>query len=441
MSKRRQKKLPLDPVTAKVLRLSHEGRGIASINGKTIFIFGALPEETVTFRYTKCHRQFDEGAVVDVLSPSKERVHPICPHFGVCGGCSLQHMHHEFQITHKQSVFLSLLKNTPPQTLLPPLLGPTEGYRRKARIGVKYVTKKQKVLVGFREKNAPYIAEMNICHTLHPELGNSIEALSELFMTLETKSCIPQLEIAVGDDATAIILRHLVPLPDADQEKLIHFFEQRQWHLYLQPQGTDSIYRLHPRDGKERLKYYLKNQNLTFEFHPTQFTQINSAINQQMVDCAIELLDLKADDRVLDLFCGIGNFSLAIAQRCKTVVGVEGDASATTQAAANAALNQLSNTEFHTANLFENTAATDLWDKQTYDKVLLDPPRSGAQEILEKLSTWHPSLIVYISCNPATLARDAEILKQKGYYLDLAGIIDMFPHTQHLEAITLFRHD
>jgi len=441
--KHRRKKISKEPVTTTVKRLSHEGRGIAEIEGKTTFIFGALPNETVSFQYSKCRRQFDEGQVLEVHSPSKERVKPRCPHFGICGGCSLQHMHYPFQISHKQSVVLSLLKNIAaiePAEILPPITAETFGYRRKARIGVKYVPKKDKVLVGFRERNAPYITNMDICHTLHPSIGNAIDALSQFFMTLDAKSDIPQLEIAIGDDATAVILRHLKPLSASDQEKLIHFFKNRQWHLYLQPKSYDSIHKLYPKDGEERLSYELPAHQLTLQFHPAQFTQINYPINHQMIDRAIELLDLQENELVLDLFCGIGNFSLPLAQRCKTVVGIEGDASTVAQAKVNAANNQLSNTEFYTANLFEEVKLFP-WAKKNYAKLLLDPPRSGAKEILEQVCQWRPSRIVYVSCNPATLARDAAILTKQAYHLEKVGIMDMFPQTQHVEAIALFTNE
>lgn len=440
MSKRRRKKLSANPITTNILRLSHEGRGIAEIEGKTTFIFGTLPNETITFRYTKFCGQYDEGEAIKIITASNDRVEPICPNFSICGGCSLQHMHHDVQITHKQNAVLSLLKNTPPETIMNPITANTEGYRRKARIGVKFVPKKEKVMVGFREKNAPYITNMDICYTLHPDVGKLIDALSRFFMTLECKSTIPQLEVAVADDATAIIVRHLEPLVKKDLQQLIDFFKARQWHLYLQPRGTDSIHKVYPADTLEHLHYFLPDEGLRFQFHPAQFTQINHEINEKMVARAIELLDLQKNDGVLDLFCGIGNFSLPVAKRCKQVIGVEGDETAVTQAKTNATLNHIENVEFHTTNLFE-IPFTGSWSKQHYDKLLLDPPRTGAKEIAENIAQWEPTRIVYVSCNPATLARDAEILRKQGYHLKQAGIMDMFPHTQHVEAITLFEYE
>jgi 23S rRNA (uracil1939-C5)-methyltransferase len=443
MSKRHRKKLPSEAVKATISHLSHEGRGITEIDGKTTFIFGALPGESVSFKYTKRRKQFDEGQAQDVHTAAIERTTPPCQYFGICGGCSLQHMKHASQISHKQASVLALLKqiaDVSPDEILPAITAETLGYRRKARIGVKYVAKKEKVLVGFREKNSPYITNMDQCHTLHPSIGHAIEPLSQLLMTLESKDKIPQLEVAVGDNATAIILRHLAPLSDADKKILMDFFKQQQWHLYLQPKGTDSIHRIYPDEGEERLSYNLPNHQLTLQFHPAQFIQINHSINHQMIDRAIELLNIQKQDRILDLFCGIGNFSLPIAKHCKTLIGVEGDDSAVTQAKANAIDNQLSNTEFYTANLFEDIKHQ-AWAKQPFDKILLDPPRCGAKEILEQIKQWQPKRIVYVSCHPATLARDAEILTKYGYHLTMTGIMDMFPHTQHVEVMALFENE
>ncbi|MCB1828271.1 MAG: 23S rRNA (uracil(1939)-C(5))-methyltransferase RlmD [Coxiellaceae bacterium] len=257
-------------------------------------------------------------------------------------------------------------------------------------------------------------------------------------MGLDCKDTIPQLEVAVADNATALIVRHLEPLSENDLTKLIEFFKARDWHLYLQPKAADSIHKVSPNDNNERLEYY--SDDLTFKFHPVQFTQINHEINKKMIVRAIELLDLKQTDRVLDLFCGIGNFSLPVAKRCQTVVGIEGDETAVKQAKANAEFNAIKNAEFYTSNLFEPPFEMP-WAKARYDKILLDPPRSGAKEIVENITKWAPKRLVYISCNPATLARDAEILCKQGYHLKQAGIMDMFPHTQHVEAITLFEHD
>lgn len=438
MSKR-QRKLSKEPISTTIKRLSHEGRGIAEINGKTTFVFNALPDEEVVCYYTNRRSQFDEANAVEILNASTHRVEPICPHFSICGGCDLQHMNENYQIELKQTTVLSLLRNTPPDEVLAPLTANKTGYRRKARIGVKYVTKKGKVLVGFRERNTSYVCDLSICHTLHPNLGLCLTELSELIDELSAKAQIPQLEIAVADDHTAIILRHLTPLLESDQEKIIQFFDQKKWHLYLQPGNSETIHKVYPADGYDRLNYYLADKKLRFEFHPAQFTQINHEINHKMVNQALTLLELKASDTVLDLFCGIGNFSLPIAQQVHKVVGVEGDTLAVKQAQKNASLNNLFNCEFYVANLFDDCTNTP-WAQQTFDKLLLDPPRSGAQEIIPHIARWQPKQIVYVSCNPATLARDAEILQKQDYYLKKAGIMDMFPQTKHVEVIALFEH-
>jgi len=439
--RRRQAKLP-EPISTEVTQLSHEGRGIAKINGKTTFIFNALPTESVFFRYTKTHGQWDEGETVTINQEAKERVAPICQHFGVCGGCSLQHMHHDFQVDHKQSAVLSLLHQagiqTPP-SLLPPLLGKTKGYRRKARLGVRYVPKKGAVLIGFRERKTHYITQTELCHALDPRVGMALPSLSHLISSLTIKEKIPQLEVAIGDQDVAIIIRHLASLTAEDEQKLIHFFRLHQWQLYLQPHGIESIYRLSPEAHSSLPYYQLPRYNLTFHFHPSHFTQINSEINVKMIDSALHLLDLSPTDQVLDLFCGIGNFSLPIAQKCQQVTGVEGSKSAIEQAEKNAAYNNhLTNCSFYTADLFADWER-ETWAQQQYHKLLLDPPRSGAKKIVENIKLWLPQRIVYISCNPATFARDAHVLVQQGYELTQLGILNMFPHTQHTEIISLFQ--
>lgn len=442
MSKRHRRKIPTETRTADVSHMNHEGRGIAHIDGKTTFIFGALPNETVNFKYTNCHAQFDEGAVVEVMTAAPERVTPRCQHFGVCGGCSLQHLSAESQRLHKQKSVLEHFQHQAhcqPTEVLPPLYADTFGYRRRARLSVKYVLKKNAVLVGFRERNSNFVADIQQCETLHPSIGKKIKIISELLMQLEMKSQIPQLEISIGDNATAIIVRHLVALPQSDIDKLIAFAKDNQLHLYFQPKNYDSIHPVYP-EKPEVLFYEIPANNLKITFQPAQFTQINQELNLQMIARAIDLLDLKKSDVVLDLFCGIGNFSLPIALHCAHVVGVEGADHAIAQAKKNAVINHLSNAEFYVHDL-----AADLqqvaWSTRQYDKILLDPPRAGAQELMRYMTSWKPSRIVYISCNPITLARDAEYLLQLGYRLEKVGVMDMFPHTEHVEAIALFMRD
>lgn len=440
MSKRRsRKKIPTELVTANITSMSHEGRGITHIDGKTTFLFGGLPGETVQFQYTQCHSKLDEGNVTDVITASPNRVAPLCQHFGVCGGCSLQHLSPDAQRAHKQTILLEHFQhqaNCVPAEVLPPIFADQWGYRRRARLSVKYVTKKNAVLVGFRERNSSFVANIQQCETLHPSIGKKINALSVMLTQLEMKSHIPQLEIAIGDTITAVIVRHMVELPASDCEKLIAFAKDNNLHLYFQPKGNDSIHPVFP-ENPEPLFYIIPSHALTIFFQPAQFTQINQAMNLQMIARAIDLLALQKTDRVLDLFCGIGNFSLPIAAHCAEVVGVEGAESAIVQAKKNADFNHITNTEFYVQDL-----AVDLkkaaWSEKRYDKILLDPPRAGAKELMPYISVWKPTRIVYVSCNPITLARDAEYLLQLGYRLEKAGVMDMFPHTEHVEAIALF---
>ncbi len=440
MSKRRRKKIPQEPVTATIESLSHEGRGITHINSKTTFVFNGLPGETVEFRYTRCSGSHDEGQAINISHPSTERVDPACVHYGMCGGCSLQHLNHSSQIELKQKTFLELLQhqaNTQPQNILPPIIANPLGYRRKARIGVKLVPGKNKVLVGFRERDKRFVANLNQCEVLHPHVGKKIDAFSQFIMQLDARDTIPQLEIAVADDHTALIVRHLEELSATDLQQLKQFAIDHDFYLYLQPKGLNSIHLFHPDNADPLLTYYLPKQELQFKFHPTQFTQVNHDINQLMVQQALDLLDLQKTDTVLDLFCGIGNFTLAVAKHCNQVVGIEGDDGSVNQARINATLNNITNTEFFTADLFIPVSDAP-WAKSRYNKIILDPPRAGAIDILNMIDQWQPEKIVYISCNPATLARDTRVLVEKGYTLKNGGIMDMFPHTKHVEAMCLF---
>lgn len=420
--------------------LSHEGRGIAHIDGKAIFIDGALVGEEVEFRITKRHSQYDEAEVVQVVKPSADRVTPLCKHYGVCGGCSLQHMAPEAQIQHKQQALLDLLARigkVTPSVTLPPLVGPVWGYRSKARLGVKYVIKKEKMLVGFRERDPRFLAEITQCEVLHPAVGQQLEVLKNLIQSLNCYDQIPQVEVAVSEETVALIFRHMVPLTDDDKNKLVEFGRSKKWHIYLQSKGISTINRLWPFDGVERLTYHLSNYNLEMQFHPIDFTQINVVMNQQIVKQALDLLELKYSDIALDLFCGIGNFTLPIARFCKSVVGVEGSETSVSRARENARLNKISNAEFFVADLSRNSSHLS-WYYQHYDKVLLDPPRTGAVDIIPGIVQWQPSRIVYVSCNPATLARDAAKLDELGYTCHSAGVMDMFPQTSHVEAMALF---
>ena len=439
MSRGRRKPLP-NRCRQLVESLSHEGRGIAHINGKTVFIGGALPGEQVTFQYTRKRGQFDEGRVVDVVEASALRVEPRCRHYALCGGCSLMHLDSEQQILHKQSVLLEQLQHIgglAPERVIPPLSASHWGYRRKARMGVKYVAGKEKVLVGFREKNSRFIADIDSCEVLHPFLGKTIGQLKELIRGLSVYRQIPQLEVALSDAVAAIVIRHLAPLTDEDKSTLAGYEKMHPVRFYLQPAGLDSVHSLSDQ-VEQNLHYLLDNHNVTIEFTPTDFTQVNFELNTLLVDRVISLLDLSGADSVLDLFCGLGNFTLPMARYTNYVTGVEGSEELVRRARRNAEKNSLPNVEFRVCDLTARDIGTQVTTHR-YNKVLLDPPRSGAREIIEQLDLQQVEKLVYVSCNPATLARDAGILvKQGGLSLKAAGVMDMFPHTSHVESIALF---
>lgn len=430
-----------DSTTAEVHSLSHDGRGIATVNSKTTFISGALPNETVTYKITRRRSNYHDADVVEVLTPSVERVTAPCKHFGVCGGCSLQHMSTDTQLALKQQTLLDQLKHfgqVQPEHILAPLNADSIGYRRKARLGVKYVIKKEKLLVGFREKSSNYLAELQSCAVLHPAIGQRFSELSELILSLELFMNIPQIEVAIGDTDVALVFRHLADMSQADTNKLKAFGEKYQFHIYLQPNPPAKVHQIWPETQPERIAYTLPDEKLEFLFHPLDFTQINLEMNRLMVKQALRLLDLKSTDKVLDLFSGIGNFTLPIAKYAQHVTGVEGGMEMVARATANAQHNGITNVDFHAANLMEPVTSAP-WMKAQYDKILIDPPRAGAKEMLPFINQFGAQTIVYVSCNPATLARDAgELVNKHGYRLTHAGIMNMFPHTSHIEAMAVF---
>ncbi len=448
MSGRRQsQRRPVDaaPVEARIERLSHEGRGVARVDGKTagkiagktVFVEGALPGELVRLRYTRRHGQYDEGVVLDVLQASPERVAPACAHAERCGGCSLQHLASEAQIAHKQAVLLELLEHqagVAPARVLPPLTGAAWGYRRRARLSVRYVHKREALLIGFREKHSHYVTEITRCETLVPEVGARLSELCALIGGLSCAADVPQIEVAAGDDEVALLVRHLRPLTPADRERLRDFAVANGLRVYAQPGGIDSLERL---DGPPAPLAY-EVDGLRLEFSPGDFVQVNAAMNRAVVPLAIELLEVGREDRVLDLFCGLGNFTLPLARRAAAVVGVEGEAGLVARAVANAARLGLAGARFVAANLFEPGGIAAI-PREPYTRVLLDPPRSGAAELLEAFNFGGVSRLCYVSCNPVTLARDAATLvRRHGYRLDAAGVLDMFPHTTHVESIASF---
>ena len=425
--------------TAEIESLDHEGRGVAHVGGKAVFVDGALPGEAVSFQRTRRQRRHDEARIVEVLRPSAERVAPRCRHFGTCGGCSLQHLAHGAQLAAKSRVVADAferLSGLRPDSWLEPLAGPAWSYRRRARLGCKFVDKKGKVLVGFRERGSPLLADLQACEVLAAPAGALVTPLAELVGSLDIRRRVAQIEVAVGDEATALVLRVLDDPTPADLGKLRAFEALHGVALYLQRGGLDSVTPLTP--PTMPLRYRLAGLPAGIEFSPTDFVQVNAALNAAMVERAIELLEPRADERALDLFCGLGNFSLPLALRAASVDGVEGDAALVARARANAGRNGIANATFHVADLAAQEQAG-AWARARYDLVLLDPPRAGAREVLPVAAASRPRRIAYVSCHPGSLARDAGILvREHGYRLAKAGIMDMFPHTSHVESVALF---
>ena len=434
----RRSKLPLDPVETQIESLSHDGRGVARIDGKTVFIDGALGGERVKFRYSKKHSKYDEGRVVEILTSAPDRVEAKCQHYGVCGGCSLMHMAPEAQLALKQKTLMEQMSHfghIEPEQWIEPMTGPLWGYRRKARLGVKHVPKKERVLVGFREKGTPYLALLDKCEVLDPRIGTRLGELGIMIATLAGYNRIAQIEVAMDDKHTALVFRNLDPLSESDQKLLIAYGQKNDLWIYLQSGGPETITAIWPTSPQLS---YAPEPDLNLMFEPSDFTQVNDTINQNMIQRAMALLEVCAEDRVLDLFCGLGNFSLPLAKRVNAVVGVEGDAALVKHAQNNAKLNQLDNATFEQADLTKTALKDYSWAKGGFNKILLDPPRSGAFEVLPQLVGLGAERIVYVSCNPATLARDAgELVHKHGYTLVSAGIMDMFPHTSHVESIAL----
>lgn len=433
---------PPQEFTAPIEDLSHDGRGVARVGGKTVFVDGALPGEVATFVRRKKHRNFDEAETVRIENPSPERVTPRCAHFGTCGGCTLQHLDPAAQIRAKQKVLadnFSRLGKVAPAEWLQPLTAGVWGYRRRARLGVKWVKRKGRALVGFRERHAPYIAELESCDVLDEKIGGLLRPLGALVESLSITDRVPQFEVSVADNATAIVVRHLNPLAPDDLMKLSRFGGEHGIRFYLQSKGPDTIEPLE--DYGEPLHFDIPAHGIRIAFEPSDFIQVNRSINARMIDHAIGLLDLDGGEHVLDLFCGLGNFTLPVARRARQVTGVEGDRGLVERARANARANDIGNAEFFAANLFE-PLADHAWARREYDRVLLDPPRAGAEEVCRDIARFKAPRIVYVSCHPGTLARDAGILvHEQGYRLEKAGVMDMFPHTAHVESIALFVKD
>lgn len=411
------------------------------MQNKAVFLHGALPGERVRFEYIDTHRNYDEGRVLEILQASSRRVKPLCAHFEQCGGCSLQHLAPAAQIEFKQNQLLEdcrRIGRVQPATVLPPLQAEVWGYRHKARLGAKYVEKKGRVLIGFREKRSSFISDIARCEVLHPAIGGRIGLLEELVMSLSIRNAVPQIEVAAGDNKQVLVFRVLQEPSAEDRQRLSAFGRDQQLAIYLQPQGPDSIYPLF--EIADDLYYYLpiETKDVRINFKPQDFTQVHPGVNRLIVQQALNELALKPQERVLDLFCGLGNFTIPMARRAAYATGIEGAVDMVARAGENARCNGADNIEFHVADLFHPEPAAP-WLRKHVDKVLLDPPRAGAQEVLPFVARMAPLRIVYISCNPSTLARDAGILVHEyGYRFTRAGVMDMFPHTSHVESMAVF---
>jgi 23S rRNA (uracil1939-C5)-methyltransferase len=433
------KRLSAAPEEASIVDLAHEGHGVARLDGKAVFVADALPGERVLLRRVRRHRSYDEAVLESVLEPSPDRVTAPCPHYGSCGGCALQHLAPAAQLAFKQTQLLenlARLGGVEPDAVLEPLTGPPWNYRRRARLGVKLVARKGRVLVGFRERSAPFVADLHECRVLAPPLDRLMDPLADAVGRLGIAARVPQAELAAGNDACAVVLRVLDPPSEADRAVLRSFESEQGIRVYLQTGGPATVAPLTP--GRPPLAYPLAAFGLAIEFEPTDFIQVNGALNDSMVARAVERLDPQPEEHVLDLFCGLGNFSLPLATRARRVTGVEGEAALVARAAANARRAGLGNADFVAADL-ASPAADAPWARGEYARVLLDPPRAGAREVLPVVGRCGAGRVVYISCHPGSLARDAGILvREHGFRLAAAGVMDMFPHTIHVEAMAVF---
>jgi 23S rRNA (uracil1939-C5)-methyltransferase len=424
-----------------IIDLAHDGRGVARVDGKTVFIDDALPGERVEWRRIKRGRNFDEGRLQRVLESAADRVEPRCAHFGVCGGCVLQHLAPARQLEFKQQQLheaLTRIGKVTPAATLPPLQGRVWNYRRRARLAARWVPKKERTLLGFRERSTSYIADVKRCEVLLPPVDSLIEPLSLLLTALSVRNRVPQIEVAIADNAVALVVRVLEELTAADRELLLQFAREHGVQMYVQPGGYETIA---PLSEVTPLEYRLPQFDVTVRFQPNDFVQVNGELNAKMVARAVELLAPAPGEQLLDLFCGLGNFSLPLARSGAQVVGLEGDAGLVARARANAVLNGIDNIEFVCGDLAKPSADA-AWARRPYDKVLLDPPRAGALEVLPIVARCGAKAVLYISCHPGSLARDAGILvHEHGFTLRAAGVMDMFPHTAHVESAALFTRE
>lgn len=422
--------------------LDHEGRGIARVDGKAVFIEGALPGERVEYTVRRARPNYEQGDTVRVLKASAQRVAPRCPHYGVCGGCSMQHLDEDAQAAVKQRILedaLWHLGKLRPGVILPAIHGPAWGYRYRARLGVRVVPSKGGLRIGFHERRSSYIVDMRECPVLPARVSAMLPRLRDMLAGLSIADRLPQVEIAIGDgDVAVFVFRNLQPFSRADEKRISAFADAEDIQAWFQPGGPETATPLHPLEAPA-LAYTLPEFNVRMDFRPTDFTQVNVHVNRLLIRRSMQLLDPRPGERIGDLFCGLGNFSLPIARRGAYVVGVEGSDALVALALENARCNGLESlAEFHAANLFEATEDS-LAALGALDKLLIDPPREGAIAVVKAIGVQVPARIVYVSCNPATLARDAAVLvHEKGYALRAAGIANMFPQTSHVESVALF---
>ena len=444
-----------EPEWLKVESLDLEAQGVAhNLEGKVVFIEDALPGEEVQVRVGRRKSNWEQATMTAMRSESAQRVRPKCPHFGTCGGCKMQHLHVGAQVATKQRALEDALRHlgkVKPAHMLRPIEGPAWGYRYRARLSVRFVAKKGKVLVGFHERKSGFVADMDSCEVLPAAMSAMLVPLRHLIAGMDQRDQLPQIELAMGDTVTALVLRHLAPLTDADLVRLRDFGAAHAVQWWLQSKGPDTVRRLD--DGGPALAYALPEFGITMPFKPTDFTQVNPHINRVLVMRAVRLLDVQPHERVIDWFCGLGNFTLPIATKARDVLGVEGSGALVQRSRENAALNGLAGkVQFAACNLFE-LRVPELVVFGRADKWLIDPPREGAFALATALASVSadasvapgfapPKRIVYVSCNPATLARDAALLvHQAGYRCSAAGAVNMFPHTAHVESMAVFDYE
>ncbi|GGY65083.1 23S rRNA (uracil(1939)-C(5))-methyltransferase RlmD [Cellvibrio zantedeschiae] len=420
-------------------RMSHDGRGITQWNGKTLFVDGALTGERISARLVRDHARYAEARLDKLLDAAPERVEAVCAHYAECGGCQLQHFHIEHQVSFKQAAVLQQLElwgGVKPKQLLPTIRSETSGYRRCARLGIDYT--QGEVTLGFRKRNSKQLVQVDLCGVLAPELNRLLAPLKIWLTELRAAEAVTHLELIQAEQKTAVVLRHVQPLHEVDLQHLTTLSNQLNFSAWLQGGEAHQLQDVNGQDVDPRLTYSLANYALELDFHPQDFIQVNPDVNAQMVAQALQLLALKGDERVLDLFCGIGNFTLPLARKCAEVIGIEAVDSMVQRGRENASKMGITNVQFMAANLLTMTEHRLNQTCGKIDAVLLDPPRDGAKEIIDKLPQLSPKRIVYVSCNPATLARDAKVLVAAGYQLDSVGVLDMFPHTAHVESMALF---